>query len=92
MDGCALSSLVPSWDQLVNIAATLGTIVTLASAAVAATPPPPPGTRLAKLYRVIEFLAIVVRRAKETGALPQSRAERAVADAVALATESRNSR
>jgi len=84
MDGCALASLIPSADQVEGFLAVLGTVVTAASALAAATPTPPPGTRAARLYRYLEIAALLVGRAKETGTLPATPSDRAVAEALAL--------
>lgn len=40
-------------------------VVTLASAIAAATPTPAPGTAIAKLYAVIDFLALNFGKAKD---------------------------
>jgi hypothetical protein len=45
-------------------------IVTAASAFVAATPTPPPGSVWSEIYAGIEFAALVVGKAKDTGLLP----------------------
>lgn len=42
-------------------------VVALASAIAAATPTPAAGTPLAKLYAVIDFLALNFGKAKDTG-------------------------
>jgi hypothetical protein len=42
-------------------------VVTLASAIAAATPTPAPGTAIAKLYAVIDFLALNFGKAKDKG-------------------------
>lgn len=42
-------------------------VVTLASTICAITPTPKPGSIWSKVYRVIEFLAINVGKAKDTG-------------------------
>lgn len=44
-----------------------GVLVAVASAFVAATPTPPPGTFWAKVYKVIEVLALVIGKAKDKG-------------------------
>lgn len=41
--------------------------VTLASAIAAITPTPKPGTALAKVYKVIDLLALNIGKAKDTG-------------------------
>jgi len=57
-------------DIIVNIVTTpwfsiITAVVTLASAIAAATPTPAPGTLLAKIYIIIDFLAINIGKAKE---------------------------
>ena len=42
-------------------------VIALASAIAAATPTPAPGTTLAKLYAVIDFLALNFGKAKHKG-------------------------
>ena len=42
-------------------------VIALASAIAAATPTPKPGTVLAKLYAVIDFLALNIGKAKDDG-------------------------
>jgi hypothetical protein len=42
-------------------------VVTLASTICAATPTPQPGTAWSKIYKVIEFLAINIGKAKDKG-------------------------
>lgn len=42
-------------------------IISLASAIAAITPTPKPGTPLAKVYGIIDFLALNVGKAKDTG-------------------------
>lgn len=42
-------------------------VIALASAIAAATPTPAPGTTLAKLYAVIDFLALNIGKAKDKG-------------------------
>lgn len=51
-----------SWFGIVTAA------IALASAIAAVTPTPKPGTVLAKLYTVIDFLAINIGKAKDDGA------------------------
>jgi hypothetical protein len=50
-----------SWFTIVVAA------VTLASAIAAATPTPTPGTFLAKLYSIIDLLALNIGKAKDKG-------------------------
>lgn len=52
-------------------------IVMMASAICAATPTSPLGSKLATVYKVIEALALVVGKAKDTGLLPATAAEKA---------------
>lgn len=42
-------------------------VVALASAIAAATPTPKPGTTLAKVYAIIDFLALNIGKAKDKG-------------------------
>jgi hypothetical protein len=41
--------------------------VSLASAIASITPTPAPGTKLAKVYAVIDFIALNIGKAKDTG-------------------------
>ena len=50
-----------------NLIQTITLLVTVASAVAAMTPTPAEGTRLWKFYKVIDFLALNVGRAKELG-------------------------
>lgn len=50
-----------------NWFAVITALVTLASAITAATPTPAPGTLLAKLYKLIEILALNIGKSKDTG-------------------------
>ena len=49
----------------------LTAVIALASAIAAVTPTPAPGTPLAKLYGVIDFLALNVLKAKDKGEAPK---------------------
>jgi hypothetical protein len=51
-----------SWFSIVTA------VIALASAIAAATPTPKEGTVLAKLYAVIDFLALNIGKAKDVGA------------------------
>jgi len=42
-------------------------VISLASAIAAITPTPKPGTPLAKVYGIIDFLALNIGKAKDTG-------------------------
>lgn len=42
-------------------------VVTLASAVAAVTPTPKPGSLWAKVYAVVDFLALNIGKAKQTG-------------------------
>lgn len=42
-------------------------VIALASAIAAVTPTPAPGTPLAKVYAVIDFLALNIGKSKDTG-------------------------
>lgn len=50
-----------------NWFAVITALITLASAITAATPTPAPGTLLAKLYKLIEILALNIGKSKDTG-------------------------
>jgi hypothetical protein len=50
-----------SWFNIVTA------VITLASAIAAATPTPAPGTPLAKVYAVVDFLALNIGKAKSKG-------------------------
>lgn len=52
-------------EQLLNIAASIVAVFSLISAV---TPTPKEGTTLAKLYKVIDWLALNIGKAKDTGA------------------------
>jgi hypothetical protein len=68
--------------------AIAGAVVIAASAICAMTKTPDPATWVGKAYRVIEILAGLVGRAKETGLLPDDpRADRIAAGVVAAAGE-----
>jgi hypothetical protein len=45
-------------------------VVTAASAVAAITPTPKPGSRWSKVYKIIDFAALNVGRAKDTGIAP----------------------
>ena len=45
----------------------LTAVIALASAIAAVTPTPAPGTALAKVYSVIDFLALNIGKAKDKG-------------------------
>ena len=55
-----------------NWFAVITALITLASAITAATPTPAPGTLLAKLYKLIEILALNIGKSKDTG-IPEDR-------------------
>lgn len=46
-------------------------VITTASAIAAITPTPKAGSRWSKLYKIIDFAALNVGKAKQTGGLPQ---------------------
>lgn len=56
-------------EQLVSpsIFTVITAAIALASAIAAATPTPAPGTFLAKLYSVIDFVALNIGKAKDKG-------------------------
>jgi hypothetical protein len=85
MDGCALPALIPSWDELKTGLSVLGSVVITASLVTSLTPKPAAGTRLARVYRVVEIAALLFGRAKETGALPAiPELDRSLEEAIAL--------
>jgi hypothetical protein len=53
-------------DQLLNI---LASVIATASLIAAITPTPKEGTFLARLYKVIDWLALNIGKAKDTGAV-----------------------
>jgi hypothetical protein len=54
-------------SNIQTVLAIVGSIVTVASTICAGTPTPDPNTKLGKFYRIIEFLAINIGKAKDTG-------------------------
>ena len=60
-----IEALVPYLDYGVHGIAILGSIVLIASLITAGTKTPDPATKLGKVYKVIEVLALVVGRAKD---------------------------
>lgn len=60
-----LAQLIPHSNWFAVVTA----LVTLASAIVAATPTPAPGTFLAKVYKIIEILALNIGKSKDTGVI-----------------------
>lgn len=50
-----------SWFGIVT------SVIALASTIAAATPTPKPNTKLANIYKVVDFLAVNVGHAKDTG-------------------------
>lgn len=58
-------------ENYLTEAITIATaVVTVASAVCAVTPTPDPATWWGKAYRVIEYLGMVVGKAKHDGSLP----------------------
>lgn len=59
------------WNQIADIAwnvlEILGLVVTTASLITVGTKTPAEGSKLAKLYKIIEACALLVGKAKETG-------------------------
>lgn len=53
--------------DVTTIIAVIGAVVTAASAFCAATPTPDPNTTWGKIYSVIEFLGLLVGKAKQLG-------------------------
>jgi hypothetical protein len=60
-----VDAIQPYLEYGVHGIAILGSIVLIASLITAGTNTPDPATRLGKLYKVIEVLALVVGRAKD---------------------------
>ena len=60
-----VDAIQPYLDYGVHGIAILGSIVLIASLITAGTKTPDPATKLGKVYKVIEVLALVVGRAKE---------------------------
>lgn len=90
MDGCVLAALIPSWDQVKTWLSVLGSLVITASLVTSLTPTPAAGTRLARVYRVIEIAALLFGRAKEAGELPAApQVDQALAAAIALVRKTR---
>lgn len=58
------NNLMENIDSVVSI---LGSIVILCSIIVAGTKTPNPDTVLGKMYKLVEFLALVVGKSKESG-------------------------
>ena len=52
------------------------TAIALFSAITAITPTPKQGSVLAKIYAVIDFLALNIGKAKQTGVIPKKKAKR----------------
>jgi hypothetical protein len=89
MDGCALApaliGLIPSWDHVATGLSVLGSLVITASLVTSLTPTPAAGTRLARVYRVIEIAALLFGRAKQMGQLPATpQVDQALEEALAL--------
>jgi hypothetical protein len=61
-----VATLLPAADaiNLTNVVAAAGAVCIAASAITALTPTPDPSTKLGKLYKIIELLALVVGKAK----------------------------
>lgn len=59
-----LNNVIENIDQIVSV---LGSIVVVCSLVVAGTKTPDPDTILGKIYKAVEFLALVVGKSKETG-------------------------
>ena len=60
-----IEALSPYLDYGVHGIAILGSVVLIASLITAGTKTPDPATKLGKVYKVIEVLALVVGRAKD---------------------------
>lgn len=59
-----LNNVMANLDQIISV---IGSIVVVCSLVVIGTKTPDPVTKLGKIYKVIEFLALVVGKSKETG-------------------------
>ena len=84
MDGCTLASLIPTADQVKTGLSVLGSVVIAASMITSLTPTPPAGTRAARLYHYLEIAALLFGRAKQTGYLLKTPADKSLEDAIAL--------
>lgn len=60
-------------ETVYQVMFVVASVITLASAVCAATPTPDPNTTWGKVYRAIEFLGLIVGKAKEQGVLPPDR-------------------
>jgi len=86
MDGCTLTALMPSADQIKTVLSVLGSVVISASLVTSLTPTPAPGTKLARIYQLIEYAALLFGRAKQTGVLPATpQLDKALEDALKIA-------
>jgi len=55
------------WAMAPEIIATITSIITIASVIIAGTRTPNPNSALGKIYKVLEWSALNVGRAKQTG-------------------------
>lgn len=74
---------LPTIDQLEGVASIACVIVTGASAFCAATSTPDPNSTRGKIYRYIEFAALLVGRAKQEGLVREDPGNVAIADKIA---------
>ncbi len=64
MEQEVINRLLDNIDQILSI---LGSIVVLCSVIVAGTNTPNPNTKIGKIYKIIEFLALVFGKTKDKG-------------------------
>lgn len=60
-----IEAVTPYLDYGVHVITILGSVVLIASLITAGTKTPDPATKLGKVYKVIEVLALIVGRAKD---------------------------
>lgn len=65
--GSGLFCMHPNLDLVVELLQYASAIVTAASAIAAVTPTPRDDQQIAKLYKIIDLLALNIGKAKETG-------------------------
>jgi len=59
-----VNNIIENFDQIVSV---LGSIVVLCSLIVVGTKTPNPDTKLGKVYKIVEFLALMVGKSKKIG-------------------------
>jgi hypothetical protein len=90
MDGCPFAALIPTPQQVeLAVAIAVPVIHFAARLWIILTHTPAPGSPGARIYILIELVALEVGRAKETGELPATpqldhALDNALADAIAL--------